>query len=123
VERLEQLIKAVESKITCAPGKRAAFFILQNGIRGTYVVYAVSGPTPEGCLDWLWDNVFEPLIEKAGVGGNLWWRLEEKITCDFDNENNRYYARTRIVVMDNKSNPIVLDDKVKVEGEPVKHVA
>jgi len=123
-----ELIDRFEGRFVCTQGEPKAFFeIPQRGgdsVRGVYVVYSVRGKVLDEVRDYFIKEVIEPLHEKADtdndtddIGGPfLYWRLASRLEVRQD--GNWFTIYTRICVLDDNLNSIVLPDVAKTEGGP-----
>ena len=120
-----ELIEMFEDQFVCMAGERKAWFeIPQKGgesVRGIYVVYSVRGTVLDDVRRYFIDRVIGPLVVAASNTDKpntryLYWRMEERLQVRED--HGWFTIYTRICVIDNDLNSIVLPDIVKTEGGP-----
>lgn len=116
IEAKQRIIKGFEEAFRCMDGQRLAWFELpqRDGeiIRGTYVVYAAVGPDLDKLENWFFDVVVNPLLDKAGPGGYLYWRHPERVTA-YSAADDQYVIRTRITVFSNSLDEVRIDNAIK----------
>ena len=122
-----ELIKMFEDRFVCTQGEPKAWFdIPQRGgdpVHGVYVVYAVRGKDIEDVKAYFIKEVLVPLGEKAlgdnsteQIGGPfLYWRLSDKVQITYDAGWWKIY--TRICILNDNLDPVIIDDLVKREGK------
>ncbi|GAF67581.1 unnamed protein product [marine sediment metagenome] len=133
----KELIDYVESAFICKQGEaRCSHEIKHLNKCFPYVAYAVAGQDETSVAIWMKKNVFDPLRDLGGK--YLFWRLSEKIDFGYEapltdediknfpdlpqyNGTARIY--TRVLVLDDKFNPIRIEDKIKPEGVAMKEIA
>ena len=113
---IQRLTTTAEDMFDCTHGPAMAFFEMpQRGadpIRVVYVTYAVRGEDIDMLEKWMLIKVLTPLEDKGGT--RLFWRLG---TCfDVSVDDELYYLRTRLAVLDDDLNAVVINDAVKPEG-------
>jgi len=111
---VDSLIDFLEDNLHCQHGPAVAFFTLpqkDEDIRVVYVTYAVLAKSVESADDWILEKVFKPLVEK---GKYLYWRLPRFVERREVEGNHQLY--TRIAVLDENLDAVVIEDKVKPEG-------
>lgn len=115
---MDNLIDFLEDNLQCQHGFRGAFFEIpqknNDPVRVVYVTYAVRAKARESADDFMLENVFKPLAEK---GKYLYWRLKECVERHEVDGNHELY--TRIAVLDENLDAVVIEDKVKPEGERI----
>ena len=125
------IIQALEDDFRCEFGPAMAFFELpqRSGepVRVIYVTYAIQGEDLQDVENWFFEHVIDPLREKTGGDGFLYWRNPERVlvypitskTLSSGAQVTRnpplYKIRTRFAVLDKDLNPVVVPDH-KPEG-------
>jgi hypothetical protein len=111
----DNLIDFLEDNLHCQHGFQGAYFDLpqkdKDPIRVVYVTYAVCAKTRESADDFMLENVFKPLVKE---GKYLYWRLKECVDRREVDGNHELY--TRIAVLDENLDAVVIEDKIKPEG-------
>lgn len=112
---IQRLTTMAEDMFDCTHGPAMAFFEMpQRGadpIRVVYVTYVVSGDDIDDLEQWML-SVLMSLEDKGGT--RLFWRLETRFSVEVYDE--RYYLRTRLAVLDDDLNAVVIKDAIKPEG-------
>lgn len=112
---IQRLTTTAEDMFDCTHGPAMAFFEMpQRGadpIRVVYVTYVVSGDDIDDLEQWML-SVLMSLEDKGGT--RLFWRLETRFSVEVYDE--RYYLRTRLAVLDDDLNAVVIKDAIKPEG-------
>ena len=112
------LIGLFEDRFACIQGEPKAWFQIPqrdgDSVRGIYVVYAVKGKVLVEVRDYFIKQVIIPLAEKAQNEPFLYWRMASQVDVSKDRDFFKIY--TRICVLDNNLNPVIIDDMIKTEG-------
>lgn len=119
----EKLIDAFEDRFVCMQGEAKAWFEIPqregDPVRGVYVVYVVKGRDLEDVKTYFVNTVIIPLASKAlrpdKDGPFLYWRKTNRVEVTREGEEFKIY--TRICVLDDNLESIVIDKMVKKEGQ------
>ena len=118
---MSKVIDYAEENFQCFTGPPVAWFDLpQKGsdpVRVIYDVYALLA-SGERILEHSMINTFRGL--KAAGGKHLYWRSNEKVSLD--KINDLYRIWTRIAVLNDNLDLIVLDGEVNPEGVAIKEI-
>ncbi len=124
---IQRLTTVAEDLFDCSWGPSMAFFEIPQRdadiVRVIYRTYGVRGNDIDALEQWMLNKVLFPLSEKAGACSDprllrvsrLYWRLT---TC-FDVsvlDDELYYLRTRLAVLDAGLNEVMLESVIKPEG-------
>ncbi len=124
-DMIQRLIEVAEQYFDCHHGEQKAFFEWPQrdgeSLRFIYASYVVRGDDLKKLEQWMIHNVLLQLMQATDGQGMLYWRLNEcfQVTLDSD---KLYTLRTRIVVVDKDLKAIWLEDVMKIEGMPCKHI-
>ncbi len=121
---IDELQHLAEDLFICAYGPSVAYFDIPqkkaDPIKVIYCTYAIEGPSKEKLETWMIDCVLKPLAKLGGT--YLWWRLHDYFNFEQNDDKDAWQIMTRIAVLNSDLEPIVLDDVVKPQGEPMKEI-